>query len=386
MAGNYVLTNDIEIDASTWTYLGSSLPFTGTLDGQGHTIIINGTTSNDITLFDEIGETGVVKNLCGNINLNSTDGWFAFVTLYNYGTIDSCSVEGVANGAFSRVGGFVLNNHGTIKNCYNNCQIYSNGYDFAPIFGGIVGNIGGGKIQNCYNLGNINFSGNNDVPVEIGGIVGYASPSNINIVNCFNLGLMTSNDGSERLGGIIGYDSSSVTIMDCYSSTHSDSSYGTYKEDLVNYLSNKNDFMTIGWDATTEYAWDFDSIWDFERVTFLDSNGEDITKILPIFQWQISTKKLILNNLSLGNEIYFIYLMKDDTIIYQLSPSENIILKLDPDNYKVVFAFGHLGRLNVETSSLNAEWNGRNQVGINLIANIEINYTLQAPILNGIII
>lgn len=40
LKGNYVLENDITLSGDEWTPIGTQKsPFTGTLDGQGHTII-----------------------------------------------------------------------------------------------------------------------------------------------------------------------------------------------------------------------------------------------------------------------------------------------------------------------------------------------------------
>ncbi len=66
MSGDYKLADSVttlNIDASTWTPIGSSSdPFTGTFDGNGKTITWSGTTSGQ-SYYGIFGKsTGTVKN------------------------------------------------------------------------------------------------------------------------------------------------------------------------------------------------------------------------------------------------------------------------------------------------------------------------------------
>ena len=92
-------------------------PFIGVFDGQGHTIIFSGKTSD--SLFGYIGEGGVVKNL--HIQMTGADfdkRIGAILALENAGKIINCKIT-VQNATVSAKGSFagvVAINRGTIKN------------------------------------------------------------------------------------------------------------------------------------------------------------------------------------------------------------------------------------------------------------------------------
>ena len=141
------VTNGDDLDP--WIPIGSdSNPYSGTFDGDGHTI------------------SGLY------INDSSADyqGLFGFVS----GTVQNLSVSGSVSGN-SSVGGVVGSNSfdATVKNCYNTGKV--SGSDHV---GGVVGEKSG-NVENCYNTGNI--SGNRDV----GGVVGWNVSS---VTNCYNTG------------------------------------------------------------------------------------------------------------------------------------------------------------------------------------------------------
>src|SRR5262245_7671534 len=74
LSGYYVLGANIDASGFNFTPIGSaSTPFTGTLDGQGHTIsnLTINSSAYEVGLFGDIGTTGVVQNL-GLINLSVT--------------------------------------------------------------------------------------------------------------------------------------------------------------------------------------------------------------------------------------------------------------------------------------------------------------------------
>ncbi len=173
-----VLTSDITIPAGyNWTPIGNySNNYTGTFDGQGHTIgglKIDGTGT---------GYQGFVGYLQGGTIQNLTLG-------------PTCSVTGA-----SYTGGLCgFNNDGYIRNCVNNGAVNGGG-----AFGGMGGICGqsNSRITNCYNTGAVNGRG------DLGGICG---GSNGTITNCYNTGAV---NGSGDLGGICGR--SNGTITNCY--------------------------------------------------------------------------------------------------------------------------------------------------------------------------
>ena len=153
LSGSYILMNDLTLD--DWVPIGrmdhgGETPFDGMLDGNGHTITINGfSTDTDNTacvgLFGLIGEKGVVKSLRITGKLTYTDkldilyiGAFAGV---NMGLITCCvssvdlTCEYIKSGAKTKT-----------KHLF----VYEKGQ-----FGGCVAGINYGNISHCYSDGTI---------------------------------------------------------------------------------------------------------------------------------------------------------------------------------------------------------------------------------------
>ena len=153
LSGSYILKNDLTLD--DWVPIGrmdkdGETAFDGTLDGNGHTITINGfSTDTDNTacvgLFGLIGEKGVVKNLRITGKLTYTDkldilyiGAFAGV---NMGLITCCvsSVDLTCEYIKSDA-----------KTKTERLFVYEKGQ-----FGGCVAGINFGNITHCYSDGAI---------------------------------------------------------------------------------------------------------------------------------------------------------------------------------------------------------------------------------------
>ena len=151
LSGSYVLARDV--DASGFASLGT---FTGTLDGQLHTIY-----NLSAPLFSTL--TGTVKNvILDDVNINGTG---------NIGAIAS-----TANGA-ARI---------------YNCGILAGSVGGTAYTGGLVGLLDGtARVINCYSYATIT-SGS-----DVGGIVGYnngttnASSINTMVMNCMFYGDIT---------------------------------------------------------------------------------------------------------------------------------------------------------------------------------------------------
>ncbi|MCL2606936.1 MAG: hypothetical protein FWD92_00005 [Methanomassiliicoccaceae archaeon] len=245
MNAYYYLTQDI-VMSGEWTPIGSSTtPFSGTLDGQGHTIsglTINGgvgglfgntsgSTVTSIFLSIEMVVTNNSGGVISSANNTHISHTHVYGTISNSLLISTHSVGGlvgissnvtIENSSFSgtlhaqRVGGAIgsanlsysiseFSNTGNISNTYN-----------GGIIGGIIGltsNGSSGTISKSSNLGKINSALSSDV----GGIIGRALGNNILIIDSFNQGDITS-DGtrlgaSSNLGGIIGSGNSSSPII-----------------------------------------------------------------------------------------------------------------------------------------------------------------------------
>ena len=198
-----VLTNDIVLNDGTfaengtytpgssskaaekWTPIGKytddndKTPYTGTFDGQGHTIkglYVNSASDAYVGLFGCL-EGAAVRNL-------TVDG-------YVQGYKTAGGIAGYASNA-------------AIENCSNHCSVFG-GSD--SMLGGIAGlNFYGAKIIDCYNVGTI--IRNSTVFEFCGGIVwGNAGT----VSNCYNVGTIS---GNVYDGEIVGRNSG--TVENCY--------------------------------------------------------------------------------------------------------------------------------------------------------------------------
>lgn len=200
------LNEEDKDDFTQWTPIGtSSEPYTGTFDGNGHTVsgIYINTSENYQGLFGCIGDinksgTGTVKNL------GIEDSWISGgdnvggIAGYSSWGMENCYNTGSISGG-DNVGGISGQNiSGMIRNCYNTGSI-SGGSNV----GGIVGNssdvsgISGGGVTGCHNDGTVIGSGSN-----IGGILGNGA-RNSAISKCYNTGSVSSS-GKGPVAGIAG--------------------------------------------------------------------------------------------------------------------------------------------------------------------------------------
>ena len=188
------LTEDIYVSGE-WTPIGDCDPYTGTFDGQGHTIsglrIYSDTQDSGPWGFFRGTETNSVIRNVGIVN-SSFNGWqeIGGVCGRNNGTIENCYFTGTVSGRQS-VGGVCGSNNGTIKNCYNNGYVSCCSTSDRGMYGGVCGiNYESGTIENCYNTGTV--SGFD----EVGGVCG----NNIGTIkNCYNTGEVS---GHEYVGGV----------------------------------------------------------------------------------------------------------------------------------------------------------------------------------------
>ena len=186
---------------NTWTPIGSDwkIEFSGTFDGQGHTvsgIYINSENYYYHGLFGY--NEGTIKNIGVTESYIKGIHYVGGVCGRNdAGTISNCYNSGTVNGSDDYVGGVCGNNSGTISNCYNSGTVNGNSY-----VGGVCGRNYSGTISDCYNSGNVSGS------EYIGGVCG----SGATISYCYNTGTVS---GSEYIGGVCG---SGTTISYCYNS------------------------------------------------------------------------------------------------------------------------------------------------------------------------
>ncbi len=274
-----VLTADIDLENKPWTPIGkytndgfNNTPYTGTFDGQGHTIKGLYVNLPDVAvgLFGCL-EDAAVRNLTvdGYVQGRNIVGGIAGKARA-YGTAPStvencrnnCHVVceyGTGSGSFLYVGGIVgsaadttiagcvntgvveakgsnnfssvaagivgsLYENVTVKNCYNTGEINVTGDKLrAGTAGGIAGSdfSDGSTISDCYNLGavTVSYTGNSDnYTAEVGGIMGYISTSATTVSNCYSVGKLTSTTGTgtSYIGGVVGSNAYNNTVENCY--------------------------------------------------------------------------------------------------------------------------------------------------------------------------
>lgn len=207
---NCTLTDDIDLTGKEWTPIGSYINYTytgytGTFDGQGHTIF--GLTINQVRdavgLIGCIDKGGIVKNVkLKDVNITG-DGYFVGgVAGTNYGTIENCSVDGTLTNNRHYLGGVVGDNYGSIIGCSSSGTITGT----SPDVGGIGGQSVGGTIMACYSVANIKGM------IYSGGVLGQTNRETV-VIACYHAKGNVTGEQS-RIGGVIGCNYGKVTA--CY--------------------------------------------------------------------------------------------------------------------------------------------------------------------------
>ena len=189
-----------------WTPIGKHEfnKYTGTFDGQGHTI--SGLYFESCSNFYDQNSKDYDCQNCDNLSF----GLFGF----NSGTIKNVGVINSYFGwKYNRTGGICGENSGTIENCYNEGKVEGKGDDT----GGICAR-NFGTITNCYNLGTV--IGEHGT----GGVCGHTY-DNGTITNCYYL-------SDTATGGINGADATGSA---------EGKSADKFKSGEVAYLLNKGD-------------------------------------------------------------------------------------------------------------------------------------------------
>lgn len=210
--GSYKLTADITVTAP---YANE---FTGTFDGDGHTVTLDITASTaNVGLFSKLAGGAVVKNVitAGSV---TTTGKKCVAGIAGYAT-DNVKIENCKNTASitgnKNVGGILgeaYNNEESIsvgiKNCANEGAVNGTG----SAVGGIVGKMEGqNSIIDCYNRGNITGFNN------YAGIVGQSTGALVaTIKNCYSVGAVTAYGASTNAGYALIGGGKNYALTNCY--------------------------------------------------------------------------------------------------------------------------------------------------------------------------
>lgn len=193
-----------DVDQNDCEFQGT--PFTGVLDGQGHSIsnlTIQG-SGGYLGLFGYLDCNAVVTHLgLESAVVDGNDTYTGPLAAYNLGRVSWCHSTGaVSHGAY--LGGLVGLNKGYIAACYSSCSVKDGRYT-----GGLVGqNVG--TITACYTTGSINQG------VDAGGLVGMNYGA---IVACYSSAIIHSYCYG---GGLVGANESGA-VTSCYSTGWVDS-------------------------------------------------------------------------------------------------------------------------------------------------------------------
>ena len=325
----FIQTADIDASAtSTWNPNGSGdyygfspigyyvaseddyYYFTGTYDGNGHTIshlYINRSDDEAEGLFGYVNGA-TIKNLgVIAVDITSSSNAAALIgsSIHSL-TVSNCYSSGEVTGAYNVGGliGFTRNYSGetnSITNCYSKCNVSGTG---TGDVGGLVGelrstssgtlklsdsyssgnvsgtyNVGGlvgysyyyCEVENCYSLSDVH--GIND---RVGGLVGYNYYSTI--TNSYSAGYVSGGSSSTDVGGLVGKNTSSTvtnSFWDTQTSGQSASGGGTGK--TTSEMKTKSTFTNAGWDFVGESANGSDDYWDIQT----DRNSD-----YPYLSWQ----------------------------------------------------------------------------------------------------
>ncbi|MGI6216176.1 MAG: cell wall-binding repeat-containing protein [Coriobacteriales bacterium] len=264
----YKLANDIDMSSvDNFTPIGnygtysSHNAFSGTFDGDGHTISnLNVSYTDDAGLFGYVSGTSSANAVIENLTVS--------------GTVE---MTGTSHNAAAGIAAYV-DGYTTISNCRNMVNVTSDygNYDGA---GGIIGKLqytGGVTVDSCVNEGTItsaaqsSYGSANNSSAAAGGIVGYmyypgSSSLSNSITNCYNTGTITTTTGYAA-GGIVGYmyqasSGGTTNVENCYNTgtvslSDAGSSHTSHFGGIAGYFSGSSTSLTSKYSIVNCYSLD----------------------------------------------------------------------------------------------------------------------------------
>lgn len=206
--GNYTMTGDIDLGSyGEWTPIGSSAtPFTGSFDGQGHTI--SGLTINTSDayqgLFGYVDAYGAVENVVLEaVHVNGGSDTGALVGR-NLGTVANCFASGQVTGD-DDVGGLIgyIWTDATVTDCTANVSVTGD-----TDIGGLAGR-NAGTVTGCAANGDVVATG-----AAAGGLVGATYSSEPIVADSCATG--TVSGGDYYIGGLVGLNNPNTTVTGSY--------------------------------------------------------------------------------------------------------------------------------------------------------------------------
>ncbi|CAN7228542.1 YDG domain-containing protein [Polaromonas sp. LjRoot131] len=241
---NYVLANNVDANGTAGWNAGAGFkpigynsdPFSGSFDGQSHTIsnlTINRPAEDWVGLFGTLGASRTVANVgltgasvAGSSHVGGLVG-------RNNGWISNSYATGVVTGGPDSSGGLVGENLGSISNSYA-AGVVTGDYGVGGLAGTNYGNI-----TNSYATGAVAAIGFN------GGLVGWNAGGSI--TNSYATGAVT---GSYSFGGLVGVNQAGIadSFWNTDTSGQSTSAGGTGKTTAE--MMQASTFTGAGWSAS----------------------------------------------------------------------------------------------------------------------------------------
>jgi hypothetical protein len=212
LTAHYTLANNIDASdtvgtgthaSGMWTTtgfvpVGGFAVFSGSLDGQGHTIghLTIDREGGYIGLFGIVSAGGAVRDVgLTDVSIHGGDT-IGSLAGSNSGTITNVYATGAVSGTRYDIGGLVGSNGGTITNAFTSVTVQGNSQT-----GGLAGS-NGGTITNAYASGTVQANG------YVGGLVGLNRGT---ITNAYATGAVTAGGESNGVGGLVGDNEGTIT-------------------------------------------------------------------------------------------------------------------------------------------------------------------------------
>ena len=336
---NWTSWNETTAPANTWTPIGSEWEnFTGTLDGQGHSVsgIYINSEADYQGLVGVLGSGGTLQNLGVKASYIKGGNDVGGVCGQNYATMTNCYNTGKVTGSYF-VGGLCgYNNSGTVTNCYNtgsvagssrvgglcgrNDGIVSNCYNTGNVagterVGGVCGYNYYATVTNCYNTGNVTGTGD-----YVGGVCG---ENYTTVTNCYNTG---SVEGTNRVGGVCGYNYS-ATVTNCYNNGNVAGNYNAggvcgYNEGTVSncYYLNTCGAAGVGTSKTADEFASGEVAWLLQNEQAEQVWGQNLTLAPKDTYPVLGGLKVVQNGDGYANEL------KQDGDFYLISNADELRL------------------------------------------------------------
>jgi len=314
-----------------WEPIGT---FTGTFDGQGHTIMglfIDRPKESNVGLFSSVAKEGVVQNV-SVVDVTVTGDWrVGGLVGENNGTVSNSFSSGSVTGDW-RVGGLVGSNEGdVIDSRFIKGNVTSKEGSY---IGGLVGKNDGGTVSDSHSTSSVTGD------VSVGGLVGWNKVGTVSdshstgsvtgnenvgglvggnekgtVSNSYSTGSVTGKGG---VGGLVGRNNDKATVSDSYSTGNVDG------DDGVGGLVGRNYQGTVS-----------NSHYNYDEVII--NNGRSIITIGALSsedfgQWLDNGKFLDVNKrLSQDNDYYVINNVRDFKELLAFGQDKSLDFRLKND-------------------------------------------------------